>query len=513
MPFFPNGDYQKLNSTSRRYHLSVGSPTVLNHPELHGCWKEAGVTDLWLTALVYGNLPNFDEINQAVRITRELGMTPHLISMPLGHPVVFGTDTRVFNPAYKPVERASGYKGWGASCHNPADEINIDENRNLFEQFGPCNHFLDDDFRLADSPGSMGGCVCPECKKEYCRIMGFSDERWNELLDNLRNNNDTPLLRQWCDYQCDLLYDLFRRCEEAAPEMDLGIMVMYMGSERAGIRLPSYRDKLFRVGEMMFSDEAYNQTVNKTRELFSVLMHRRFSLPGRSFSETTNYPDDALCKENMASKLATSTFADVRNTMFMCDNPADYWPYYTPKMKKERRYQEILKNHPAKGPFKHFWGIAGRYLIGEISYSLFLATGVPFEVCSELSDNGWTFLGDNDARSLERGEIASPGTKCFAWTASETGRFDKLDETFESLFAFRRSILPQLKEAKIPYIEEEVPIVLGWYPDANAVLLWNVERTAVTVHLRRGENVSAVEIPALETALAQEQTDGRWQFI
>ncbi|MBQ1455873.1 MAG: hypothetical protein IIZ25_08525, partial [Thermoguttaceae bacterium] len=102
---------------------------------------------------------------------------------------------------------------------------------------------------------------------------------------------------------------------------------------------------------------------------------------------------------------------------------------------------------------------------------------------------------------------------CFARVGSQTGRFDRLDETLEALFAFRRTILPRLRSEKIPYIEEEVPIVLGWYPDARAALLWNVEKNPVTVHLRRGDQVAATEIPPLETVLAQEGADGGWRFV
>ncbi|MBQ6621005.1 MAG: hypothetical protein IJH68_12755 [Thermoguttaceae bacterium] len=513
MALFPDGDYEKIDSPSRRYHLSVGPQTVNDQPQLNRLWKESGVTDLWLTAALYGKMPDFDLLDRAAKKTRELGMTPHILSVPFGHPTPIDADPGAFAPSYSPMTRPDGRRGWGCSFHPPVEEIIAEENRTFYQQFGPCNHFLDDDFRLADSPGSVGGCVCPRCKEEFCREAGLSDQRWEELLDDLNSNSGSALHRQWVDYKCDRLTAVFRRCEEAAPQIDLGIMVMRMGSERAGIRLDAYREKLFRVGEEMFNDGAYDPTINKTRELFSVLMHRRFALPGRCFSETTICPDNSLSKENMASKLATSTFADVRNTMFMCNIPADYWPFFEPRMKKEARYHEILKNHPAKGPFKHYWGIAGRYFVGDTAYTLFLAAGVPFEVCSELSDDGWTFLGDNDARSLDRGEIASKGTKCFARVGSQTGRFDRLDETLEALFAFRRTILPRLRSEKIPYIEEEVPIVLGWYPDARAALLWNVEKNPVTVHLRRGDQVAATEIPPLETVLAQEGADGGWRFV
>ena len=513
-PFFGPDEYKKIDSAKRTYHLSVGCKTVNESAELPTLWKEAGVTDLWLTAWLYGNDASArGEFDTAADKAFSLGMRPHLLSVPFGHPTVYEHGLGAFPTEWKPVERFSGYKGWGISCHAPADAQCVEANRHLAERFGPCDHFLDDDFRFADAPGTMGGCVCAECRAAYQKAAGLSDARWDELVADMKQNNDTPLVRAWVDYQCDTLTGIFRRIEAAAPEIDLGIMVMFMGSERAGIRLDDYRGKLFRVGEMMFSDRIYDSTKNKTAELFSVLFHRRFTSPGRSFSETTIFPDNALSKENMASKLATSTFADVRNTMFMCNIPADYWPFLAPRMKKEARFHEILAGTKPTGPFKHFWGKAARYIAGSDSsaldsYSLFLALGVPFEVCGELPTDGWTFLGDNDARSVERGEIASNGTRCIARSDSTTNRFEKIDETFDALFAFRRSILPELQSQKIPYVEEETPVVLAYYSDARAVLLWNIENTAKTITVRKGEQTTAVELPSLETALLTENADG-----
>ncbi len=511
LPLFSTGEYHRFDSGERVYHRSTDVRTVMNDPEQVEEWRKAGVKHLWLLLFHHSRLDgSWDLYDQAVRRTREHGMFPHFISVPFGHPATAG-EKGAFPEGMKPAERFDGRTVWGISCHAPVDRDTVDSNRFAFEKFGVCNHFLDDDFRLADTPDEIGGCVCPECRRAFLQTAGISPSRWDELLGDLKQNNDTPLVRLWVDYQCDRLTGLFRKTEAAAPKVDLGIMVMGMGSERAGIRLGDYRGKLFRVGEWMFSDKSYDLLKNKTIELFSVLFHRRFTEPGRTFSETTIHPAGSLSKENMASKLAFSTYADVRNTMFMCETPTDYWPFFAPRMKKEAAFHQVLKGCAPRGPFKHYWGKAARYMAGYNAYSLFLAAGVPFEVCGELPADGWTFLGDNDARSLERGEIASPGTVCVTRGAGAADRSVQVEESMDALFSFRRSLLPKLKEMRIPYVEEETPAVCGWYPEARAVLLWNPEKTAKTVHLCFAGHQTPVELPALETALMLENGDGTYR--
>ena len=509
-PLLTSEDYRRIDSTERVYHRSTHARVVANDPEQVEAWRDVGVRHLWFLFFHRGRIDDdWETFDRAVRRTRELGMVPHFFSIPFGHPVPYESDE--FPEGWKPNERHDGRKGRGIACHELTDRETVGSNRLLFEKFGICDHFLDDDFRCADSPDHIGGCVCPECHRAFIQTTGISPSRWDELIADLNANNDTPLVRLWVDYQCDLLTDLFRRTEAAAPKVDLGIMVMGMGSERAGIRLDDYRGKLFRVGEWMFSDDWYDPLKNKTIEMFSVLFHRRFTEPGRTFSETTIHPENSLSKENMASKLVFSTFADVRNTMFMCETPTDYWPFFAKRMKKEAAFHEVLKGRAPKGPFKHYWGKAARYMAGYNAYSLFLAAGVPFEVCGELPADGWTFLGDNDARSLERGEIASPGTVCVTRGESASGRSTAVPEEPDALFAFRRGILRQLQERRVPYVEEETPVVCGWYPEARAVLLWNPEKIAKTVHLYLAGRRSAAELPALESALMLENGDGTFR--
>ena len=509
-PLFSTGEYRRIDSAERVFHRSADAAWLVNDPEQAYAWRDAGVTHVWLTLLHRGRLDSSWEVfDRAVRMTRELGMVPHLLSVPFGHPTPL--EVGGFPEGWKPKERHNGRRGWGISCHEPTDRETIDSNRFAFEKFGECDHFLDDDYRCADTPDEIGGCVCPECRRTFIQKTGLSPSRWDELIGDLQQNNDTPLVRLWVDYQCDILTDLFRQTDAAAPKVDLGIMVMGMGSERAGIRLDDYRGKLFRVGEWMFRDSEYDLLKKKTIEMFSVLFHRRFAEPGRAFSETTIHPPKSLSKENMASKLVFSTFADVRNTMFMCATPTDYWPFFAKRMKKEAAFHEVLKGRAPKGPFKHYWGKAARYMAGYNAYSLFLAAGVPFEVCGELPADGWTFLGDNDARSLERGEIASPGTVCVTRGESASGRSTAVPEEPDALFAFRRGILRQLQERRVPYVEEETPVVCGWYPEARAVLLWNPEKNDKIVHLCFAGRSTAVELSPLESALLLENGDGTYR--
>ena len=249
-------------------------------------------------------------------------------------------------------------------------------------------------------------------------------------------------------------------------------MVMFMGSERSGIRLEDYRGHLFRVGELMFNDFWFEQPRSKARELFSSLFHRRFCSPGRAFSETTGYPIDRLSPQNMAAKLTVSTLSDVRNTMFMSGLPvipASYWPILAPRIKKE----SIIHSQ--------------------------------ITVCDTLPSDGWTFLGDASADEMERGDLLSPGTICFARRGSDSGRFRKLDESFESLFEFRRTLLGGFRKKGIPYIEEEIPFVLSRYTlndgTPDMLVLWNVNEEEQTVHLRIGDQVRVITVLPLDSAL------------
>ena len=317
----------------------------------------------------------------------------------------------------------------------------------------------------------------------------------------------TPSLRAWVEYTCDQLSASFRAQQEAVPSIDLGIMVMYLGAEKAGIRLADYGECPVRVGELMFDDSSFSKIKGKTDELFSALFHRRFIRPENAYSESTAYPADRLSASNMAAKLAVSTISDVRNTMYMSGLtpfPLSHWDTLAPAMRKQAAIHDKLAGHAPKGPFKHYWGEWSRYAGDDRPYGLFLASGVPFEVTDAVSDSGWTFLSDADAIAVASGLLPSPGTQYVV--RPETGKMvpgaRRLSESPEALWKLKHEILEGLRD--VPHVVNEAPVVCAWYPTAKSVLLWNLAAEKREIALQMREERRIVPVDGLDVALVEE---------
>jgi hypothetical protein len=390
----------------------------------------------------------------------------------------------------------------GTSLHEPATAENCEAMRQI-QAAGVKRVFLDDDFRLARSPGMIGGCFCPEHKKAFSQRTGYGETQWGELLDAVARRRLTPVLRAWVEFTCDQLTACFRAQQKAAPQVQLGTMVMYFGAEKAGIRLTDYENVPARVGECMFSDNEFGPLKGKTDELFSVLFHRRFIRPELAYSETTAYPANRLSAGNMAAKLAISTITDVRHTMYMSGLtafPREHWRTLAPAMKHHATLHEKLAGHTPRGPLKHFWGQASRYVGDDNPFSLFLALGVPFEVTGTPAADGFTFLSDADARTVER--LGPAGTRFVARPQSGlSGIVRQTPESLPALFALKRELRPQLE--RVPHVEDETPVVCAWYPTARAVLLWNLTEQPRDLTLRYGDSRRTVRVDGLGAALVE----------
>ena len=240
----------------------------------------------------------------------------------------------------------------------------------------------------------------------------------------------------------------------------------------------------------MFDDTSFAPVKGKTDELFSALFHRRFVRPELSFSETTAYPADRLSAENMAAKLAVSTLADVRNTMFMSGGepfPLTHWETLGPAMRRHAAIHAGVAGHKPAGPFKHYWGEYSRLVGEDRPYSLFLAAGIPFEVCERVPADGWTFLSNEDARAAADKKLRSAGSEFVS-------RRD-VPETLADIFALKQRILPRL--AGVPYIEGEQPAVCSWLPTARKALVWNLSTEQRTFLLRFGKERRTLAAAAL----------------
>ena len=502
--------------TERAFHLSIAIEAFETDPDLMPTLSRAGVGHIWLAPFFSGYWHySIEKVNAWRGRLEAAGFQVHLITIPLGHPS-FSSAAPDYMPQMdmsrrKPSLTVQGKTFYGVSLHPPVCQENVAAMATL-KRAQPGTVFLDDDFRLALGPGTIGGCFCDEHKSAFLRKYGYGDAEWQQLREAVIARRLTPVVAQWVDYTCDGLTDCFRAQQAAAaPEMHLGIMVMYLGAEKAGIRLADYTGVPMRVGELMFDDASFAPTKGKTNELFSVLFHRRYTTPALAYSETTAWPAEKLSANNMAAKLVTSTIADVRNTMFMSGIrpfPRTHWDTLAPAMREQALTHRKVMGHQPHGPLKHFWGRHARYVGDDNPYSLFLAMGIPFQVIDSASidcDSGWVFLADADARGVAAGEIKVQGQVELVYRPQADVRLDRGHAVAESpaeLASLKQTILNQT--SGYPYVEEDTPVVCAWYPTARHVLLWNLAETPQTVCVnltKIGHDRRSVTIRALGTAL------------
>ena len=503
--FTPFGAMNSKNV--RTFSLCTNTTVLNNHPEFADLIAKSGVTDVWMPVFLNGYWPYSmeDMLNWKAKIEKK-GIAVHSLSVPFGHPSnSLGGDTS-FDVSPQNWPRSvdvDGKKYSGTSVHPVVTEENIA----VIQKAGRAGFkklFLDDDFRLARSPGTIGGCFCDEHQQEFTKKYGYTGQDWMQLKQDIKNRELSSVLKNLIEYNCDKLTASFRAQQAAAPEVALGIMVMYLGSEKAGIRLNDYKGSLFRVGELMFEDKSFNPVKGKTDELFSALFHRRFVTPEMAFSETTAYPADKLSAINMAAKLHISTIADIRNTMMMSGLepfPFTHWETLAPAMKKAAAIHQKIAGQKLQGPFKHFWGESSRMVGNDKPFSLFLASGIPFEITDKPASDGWTFLSDFDAADVDSGKVKSKGTT-FLHGSNPKKKFDRVRfvaENQQEIFAFKREIIPQLKG--VPYVEEDKPVICAWYPESKTVLLWNLSETKEFFTIKNDGEKRTIQIDGLDAEL------------
>jgi hypothetical protein len=509
LTFAPASSPASSSASRRRYHVCLSPEALDKDPELLDVVAKVGVTEVWIAGFFYGFWPHpIETVRHWRRQAEQRGLTASVVNVPLGHPGdSLGSSDSGFPltppKRWRAAVKPDGSTYVGTSLHAPATEENAAALARLRAD-GVRRVFLDDDFRLAVGPGVIGGCFCGEHRQAFLDRGGYADARWAELLDDVRNRNLSPILRDWVEFTCDQLTASFRAQEKAlGPRGRLGIMVMYLGAEKAGIRLADYSGVPLRVGELMFDDGSFGAVKGKTDELFSVLFHRRFVRPDLAYSETTAYPSDRLSAANMAAKLAISTIADVRHTMFMSGLtpfPKSHWDTLAPAMKENARIHERVAGHRPRGPLKLCWGEASRYVGDDVPFSMPLALGIPFEVTAKPAASGWTFLSDHDAQDAASGRLRSAGTRFIGRSDGHGVR--GIPETPAELAAWKRSILPDL--GRTPHLVDDGHAVLAWYPTARAAIVWNLEDRRRECVLAVGSGRRMIPVGPLGIALVED---------
>ena len=496
------------NRAARSFHVCLSPAIVESDPALLTIVREAGVRTVWLVGFLYSTPFSVDLLGRARARVERAGLEAQVLNVPLGHPSDAPGPQKSASAIVPSVHRQVGQRPdgklfAGTSLHPPATTENVEVLRGQ-RQLGFQQCFLDDDFRLARSPGEIGGCFCDAHRDRFLRAGGYAAGRWAELCEDVRVRRLSPLLRAWLTFTCDELTVSFR-AQQRAFRRRLGIMVMYLGAEKAGIRLRDYRNMPFRVGELMFDDRSFAPIKGKTDELFSVLFHRRFTEPERAFSETTAAPHDRLNATNMAAKLIISTIADVRQTMFMSGLipfPREHWDVLGPAMRQQAQMHAELAGHYPRGPFKQFWGEAQRWVGDDQPFSLWLAAGVPFELIESPVQTGWTFLSDFDARELVAQPDRTPARfVCRPSAASHPPTAEIVGETLAELFAFKNRIKDKLRD--VPHVTEDEPAVCAWYPTARKVLVWNLSEQPRTLTVVLGPQRRTMQLGPLAAAITE----------
>lgn len=496
----------------RQFHLCLPPDTIESDPDLLALTRESGITDIWTTGFLYGYwVYSQTQIQKALEAIGQAGLIGHVVNVPLGHPgdslgAKAGDVPLSPPPHWRMGVKVDGEEYSGTSIHPPAIAENSQALQKL-QSLGVRQVFLDDDFRLAVTPGMIGGCFCSDHRIHFEQKYGVSPGQWELLVADIQEHRMSSLLRQWVDFTCDELTAAFQEQQAAAPQVELGIMVMYLGSEKGGLRLTDYSGIPFRVGESMFNDSSFNPVKGKTDELFSVLFHRRFTRPEQTYSETTAFPADQLSAANLAAKLNISLISDVRNTMFMSGLtpfPRQHWSTLGFAIRRQSALHPLVAGQRLHGPFKHYWGPASRFVGDDNPYSLFLALGIPFEVVEEPPQDGWVFLSKADAQELPRinqtgmqvNFVSRPGD------ATPFGKNHLVEETLPALFEFKHRVVePQLHD--IPYVMDDIPMVCAWYPEAQRVLIWNLSAERHEVRLKLNDNSRIISIRALDVEVCE----------
>lgn len=511
---FVGDKFRRVSEESRRggrrdYSVCLSPDIILKDPGLLDVVGGAGVNAVWIATYFYGFWPYpAEKVLQARKLVLKKGMVPLAITIPFGHPgdaLQAGDDSfPLISPPSWP--RSVDINGKIYAGTSVGEIVNI-ENAGALEEiskmgFKQC--MLDDDFRIARGPGVIGGSFDSTTRDLFLEKGGYAQYQWDELLQNIRERQLTGLVRAWVNWYCDQMTHSFH-IQQNAFRGDLGIMVMYLGAEKAGIRLTDFPDVNIRVGELHFNDRSLLNPKGWTDELFSALFHRRYIKPENAWSETTAFPADALSVANMCAKLTVSTIADVRHTTFMSGLtpfPKSYWATLSTAMRVQKGYHEKLAGHQLKGPFKHFWGEASRYVGKDKPFSLWLALGIPFEVIERLGQgqDGWIFMSDEDYDHLER-HIDTGNIVAREGITKGNDHVAPIPEDFESLWKWRKGIEPQLRGGRIPYILEEWPCVCAWYPTAKCVLVWNLSATSVSLTVQFGDRMIRKDYKALESLL------------
>lgn len=292
---------------------------------------KAEVRAFWLYGFraAEGTMRDIGLLAAAKRKLERLGKEAYIVCEPLGHP---GQNRRGMpGRGWRSRINRDGKPDYGCADLDATVVRDLVAATKAFRDAGFKKVFFDDDLRMGNWGGDIGGCFCEACIADFNRLHGTRHTR-EDLSRFVRTpDRHAAVCERWMDYNCGKVTAFMKAVN--LPGIQVGIMVMRDGDRRHGVDLPAILaavpDCLVRVGEGHFCDREFDADGGKASLVRSLEAHQALVQDvSRLYAENTVHPWPHLRPESMAAKLLLEVGHGLRNVMLMppelLDAPA-YW--------------------------------------------------------------------------------------------------------------------------------------------------------------------------------------------
>jgi hypothetical protein len=496
------------------FHICAHPVEFMENPDLGKLLVENGIEKVWLAGYFYGQWSyDRDKLLRAKSMAEAAGLRTALVNVPLGHPgnSLGEVDKLVpltIPPHWRYRLNVDGQEVRHCGCLNDASwQDNLGALREA-RRIGFHEVFMDDDLRLAVGPGVIGGCFCSDCISRYRQQTGASDRELDEIRKQVKGRIRGEALVRWLKFHGGRLTAFLDDCNSIAGDLSVGIMVMYMGNEQAGIELARLRRRLFRVGEGHFDNGSFGNPHGKLVALASAMFHRRYADRSLAFSESTAFPPTGLSAENLGRKIAVPMMADVPNVMFMSGIrmfPKTYWPTLSEHIRHARRLDRELPSGPPTGALKLWFGPGVRSVAASWPLVDCLGLGIPVEAITQVTPGGAYLVQAEDVPFLPENVLTDPKTAIVTCSTPKPPvarcRWIDVGGDWPARWRAKEAILEAVGD--VPHIAGATPTAVRWYRNSNKLLVWNINETEQTMEMVCGPSSQRVKLAPGELRLAE----------
>ncbi len=494
------------------FNICVHPVEFMQDRDLGKMLVENGIEKVWLAGWFYGHW-SYDKAKliEARTMAQAAGLKTALVNVPLGHPGNSLGEVDTLVPLTIPNHwryrlNVDGREVRHCGCLNDASwKDNLDSLHEAHEM-GFREVFMDDDLRLSVGPGVIGGCFCPDCLTRYKSTTGATDAEVDEIRRQVKGRIRGEALMRWLKFHGDRLTAFLNACDSIAPDLSVGIMVMYMGWEQAGIQLDALRHRLFRVGEGHFDDNSFGSVRGKLTEVASAMFHMCYADPRLAYSESTAFPPTGLSAENVGRKIAVPLMAGVPNVMFMSGIrmfPKAYWPTLKQHIRRARQLWDHLPAERPTGVVRLWFGPGARSVAPGWPLVDCLGLGIPVEAVGNVTSPGIYLVQAEDVpflpEKITRDERTTIVTNSVPKPVNATCRWLDAGTDWPDRWRLKQEILAIA--GNIPHVAGTTPVVARWFRKSASLLLWNINNAEQTVEVVGGERSQRIALSPGQVSL------------